>query len=152
MGDSNLFPDLHLPTIFTMTMCTGIIMSLYEATGLDSMQAELLLTDWQSFYRSMVIRASWLHLTIMTILPTGCLCDLREYFGSRGAPTTACRLMDCLLFFWMCLILLLLERVTSWDVTADSGRGREVPSGSRAVLQVVRASDVRPARLSWRHW
>ena len=141
MDDSNLFPDLHLPTIFTMTMCTGIIMSLYEATGLDSMQAELLLTDWQSFYRSMVIRASWLHLTIMTILPTGCLCDLREYFGSRGAPTTACRLMDCLLFFWMCLILLLLERVTSWDVTADSGRGREVPSGSRAVLLLSADAD-----------
>ena len=135
LGDPDRFPELRLPSIFTMTMQTAIIASLFAATGLESMQTEVLLSDWEAFYRSIVIRAVWLWTCGMCIHPDGpVVVDLVEYFGSSGAPTTANRIMNVLLYFWHCIVLLLLETVTTWDVTANGGKGGEVPRGHQPIL------------------
>ena len=84
MDDANLFPPLHLASIFQMTINTAIIAALFDLTSLPSMQTAILLTDWEAFYRSIVIRAVWHWMCHVCLHPKGpVVIDLVEYFGSR---------------------------------------------------------------------
>ena len=120
LDNRDRFPALCCPTPAQVCMNLAIIASLAATTGIAKLRCCLLLTDWEKYYRSMVVRAIWLWTSCLCVFSGGLLVDLVKWFGDRGAPATCCAVMDVLLFFWTTIVLLLLERVTRYCVVTQT--------------------------------
>eukprot|EP01047_Picozoa_sp_COSAG01_P068042 COSAG01_NODE_9744_length_2356_cov_3.062472_3_plen_197_part_00 len=122
-----LFPLLQPSGVFSFAENISIIHSLSDCTGDGRYEVNILLTDYEAFYRSLVPRIIWLWTTLILMLhdvdaTTSVFTDLGTYFGDRGAATTANRVMNVSLFFWFAILLCILEPYTTYDVTSRSER------------------------------
>jgi hypothetical protein len=117
------FPDMHLPSVMTFASNMRTAQSLHDATGDPRHYQEQLYTDWVSFYRYLVPMLAYWWTQCAILAPGGILVDAGTFFGSSSAPGLANRVMNVLLFFWAAMILLLLDKATTWDVTANGGTG-----------------------------
>lgn len=85
----------------------------------------------------------WMQCAVLA--PGGVFADAGTFFGSRSAPGLANRCMNVLLFYWSVLILLLLDNVTTWDVTANEGEGAPCAAGTSNMFEVVQTLAVAAA-------
>jgi hypothetical protein len=128
--DLDEFPDLTLPTIFTFASNTRIAQTLFDVTGDPRLQQEQVYSDWVSFYRWLVPMLLYWWTSCIIIHPGGILVDGGMFFGCSASPGLANRVMNVLLWFWRVLILLCLDEVTTWDVTANDGNGAACEPGA----------------------
>ena len=114
---------MRLPSVMTFAANVAKAQSLHTETQEARHYQEQLYTDWVAFYRYLVPSLSYWWTQCAVLAPGGMLVDAGIFFGSSSAPGLANRCMNVLLFYWKVLVILLLDKVTTWDVTANDGAG-----------------------------
>ena len=116
IDDEDKFPLYTLPSAVTFGRQLAIAASCLEFSGDESMEVNVLLSDWVAYYRTFVldIRYFWTQLNVF--LPTGCTVDTAMYFGDKGAPCVSNHAMNWLLFMWKQIFYERIRVCTSWDV------------------------------------
>jgi hypothetical protein len=162
MDDLALFPQLQLPGVTTYGHNISIVDTLHHDTKDPRHETQLLLTDYEAFYRNLVPRILFMWMTTLIIAHSAnslsLFADAGTYFGDRGAATTANRVMNATLFWWFALFLLVLEPCTTYDVTTratavnpclllSSRRSTEARAAAAALISCMPESP--PAAHAW---
>jgi hypothetical protein len=129
------FPEMNLPSVMTFAANVATAQTLFNETNDDRHYQEQLYTDWVSFYRWLVPMLLYFWTQCAILAPGGVLVDAGTFFGSSSAPGLANRVMNVLLYFWAAMILLLLDYVTTWDVTANGGAGGQCDPGTSNMFE-----------------
>ena len=124
------FPEMRLPSIFTFAENVAIAQTLHTATGDARHGQEQVYSDWAAFYRWLVPMLFYWWTQCAILHPGGCVADAGTFFGSSASPGLANRCMNVLLWFWSVMVLIVLDKVTTWDVTANGGAGGPCEPGT----------------------
>ena len=108
----------------------AIAQTLHTATGDPRHGQEQVYSDWSAFYRWLVPMLFYWWTQCAVLHSGGCVADAGTFFGSSASPGLANRCMNVLLWFWSIMVLIVLDQVTTWDVTANGGAGGPCEPGS----------------------
>jgi hypothetical protein len=108
------FPQYQMPTVAQHAENIAITGTLYKSTQDKRHAVEQLYSDWEAYYRSLVPAAIYLWMTCIMI--GGLYMDMGLYFGSSSAPPIAQRIMSTIVFWLQMIMVILLDKVTTWDV------------------------------------
>ena len=126
---SDNFPSYRMPTVAQHAENIAITSTLHSLTGDQRHRPEQLYSDWEAYYRSLVPAAAYLWMTCIVI--GGLYMDMGLYFGSSSAPPIAQRIMSTIVFWLQMVMVILLDKVTTWDVVHN----REVKPGQTRMFE-----------------